>query len=263
MEQTAHLSQSKVDNLLQLAELLTVEEVAAYLRVAPNTVYRWCRSGRLTGIKIGKEWRISRQHLDQFLADRVSAVPQRSVDSMLVEELRPPEHIMVMSDDPVGIYDFQIRFLKSGLEAGHRLFIGLWWQDRETFRQRFDAVGLYFEDLVASDRLAIGDLAEAYRKGGPRGVIDIWVNEALATNGQILWGTGSHRLSDWQNNQDALIVFETELHRSFQDLPVVALCPCVLDHVDQPGFETLMRLMPHHSSALFPGPASPILMKVT
>ncbi len=246
---------------MNFAELLTVEEVAAYLRVAPNTVYRWCRSGKLTGIKIGKEWRIAQTDLDSFLANRAMSIPQRPLESLLLQELNPPEHILVMSNSREDTYDLQVRFLQTGYDAGYSLFIGLWWQSEAVFREKLIAAGLPFDELMANGRLATADFTQAYAAGGPTAVIDIWARHAQAA-GQKLWGTGSHCLSDWQGNQDALIVFETELHKAFHNLPVVALCPCVLDQVDQPGFEALLRLVPHHSSAIFAGSQDPVLMKV-
>lgn len=247
---------------MTLAELYTVEEVAAYLRVAPNSVYRWCRSGKLGGNKIGKEWRISQTALDAFLSDGPVGLPQRPIEELLLQELTPPEHILVMSHHPEEIYDLQVKFLTIGYEAGYPLFIGLWWQSREIFREKLMAAGVPFDELIADGRLATADFTKAYAEGGPGAVISIWKQHAIAAADQRLWGTGSHTLTDWQGNQDALITFETELHRAFHDLPVVALCPCVLDHVDQSGFEALMRLVPHHSSALFPGNEDPVLMKV-
>lgn len=247
---------------MSLAELLTAEEVATYLRVAPNTVYRWLRSGKLAGIKIGKEWRISRLELDAFLTNRAVSAPHRTLEALLLQELTPPEHIMVMSNDPEEIYDLQAKFLRVGFEAGYPLFIGLWWQSPLVFRDKLIEAGLPYDELLANGRLTTRDFTEAYAEGGAEKVIDIWVAQAQAAAGQKLWGTGSHCLSDWQGNQDALIDFETNLHKAFHDLPVVALCPCVLDQVDPPGFEALMRLMEHHSSALFPTDENPVLMKV-
>jgi predicted site-specific integrase-resolvase len=31
------------------------------------TIYRWCREGRLSCLKIGKSWRIRREALEDFL----------------------------------------------------------------------------------------------------------------------------------------------------------------------------------------------------
>jgi excisionase family DNA binding protein len=48
-------------------ELIDSEEVAEYLGVKQSTVQRWCHSGHLRGLKIGKAWRIRRDALKDFL----------------------------------------------------------------------------------------------------------------------------------------------------------------------------------------------------
>jgi excisionase family DNA binding protein len=47
-------------------EVLTVGEVARYLRVHPMTVQRWCRTGELPAAKIGRAYRIKRGDLDRW-----------------------------------------------------------------------------------------------------------------------------------------------------------------------------------------------------
>jgi len=44
-------------------ELMTVKEVAAYLRVSRVTVWRWCQQGVLPAFRIGRDWRIRREEL--------------------------------------------------------------------------------------------------------------------------------------------------------------------------------------------------------
>ena len=48
-------------------ELFDTDEVADYLGVERVTVQRWCRSGYLRGIKIGRAWRVRRDVLEDFL----------------------------------------------------------------------------------------------------------------------------------------------------------------------------------------------------
>jgi excisionase family DNA binding protein len=50
-------------------DLLTVREVATYLRKSPSTVYRLTREGRLPAKKVGGTWRFSRKSLDEWLRD--------------------------------------------------------------------------------------------------------------------------------------------------------------------------------------------------
>lgn len=49
------------------SEILTVDEVAVYLRVSRATVCRWCGTGKLPAFKIGKGWRVERSELDEFI----------------------------------------------------------------------------------------------------------------------------------------------------------------------------------------------------
>jgi len=49
-------------------DVLTVDEVARYLRVHPMTVQRWCRTGDLPAAKIGRAYRIKKAELDQWWA---------------------------------------------------------------------------------------------------------------------------------------------------------------------------------------------------
>ncbi|QBD80465.1 DNA-binding protein [Ktedonosporobacter rubrisoli] len=54
----------------QREEPLTVEEVAAEIRVHPDTVRSWIRSGELVAVDIGRGYRIYRSDLNDFLERR-------------------------------------------------------------------------------------------------------------------------------------------------------------------------------------------------
>jgi excisionase family DNA binding protein len=48
-------------------EYLTIDEAAEKVKVKPDTVRDWLRSGRLKGYKAGRLWRIRPQDLETFL----------------------------------------------------------------------------------------------------------------------------------------------------------------------------------------------------
>lgn len=50
----------------QSPDVLTVDEVAEYLRVHGETVRRWCRSGELKAAKVGRTYRIRAADLDTW-----------------------------------------------------------------------------------------------------------------------------------------------------------------------------------------------------
>lgn len=44
-------------------DVLTVEEVAKYLRIHPYTVRRLVRMGKLPGFKVGGQWRFKKEQI--------------------------------------------------------------------------------------------------------------------------------------------------------------------------------------------------------
>ena len=52
-------------------EILTLEEVALYLRLKPQTIYKWAQEKRIPAVKLGKEWRFRRSILDRWLNEQI------------------------------------------------------------------------------------------------------------------------------------------------------------------------------------------------
>ena len=47
-------------------EILTVREVAEYLKLSRTTIWRWCHEGKLQAFKVGRSWRIHRSELERI-----------------------------------------------------------------------------------------------------------------------------------------------------------------------------------------------------
>ncbi len=58
----------------QSDEILTIDEVAAYLKAGKRTVYRLAASGRIPAFRLGGAWRFRRGELDQWIARRIGSV---------------------------------------------------------------------------------------------------------------------------------------------------------------------------------------------
>jgi len=52
-------------------EILTLEEVAHYLRLKPQTIYKWAQEKRIPAAKLGKEWRFRRSVIDRWLDEQM------------------------------------------------------------------------------------------------------------------------------------------------------------------------------------------------
>ncbi|HUA33449.1 MAG TPA: helix-turn-helix domain-containing protein [Candidatus Binataceae bacterium] len=48
------------------AKVLTVNELAEYLRVHRSTIYRLLKKGQLPGFKIGSDWRFNVEVIDEW-----------------------------------------------------------------------------------------------------------------------------------------------------------------------------------------------------
>ena len=50
---------------------MTLEEVAAYLRLKPQTIYTWAQEKRIPAAKLGKEWRFKRSIIDTWFEQHI------------------------------------------------------------------------------------------------------------------------------------------------------------------------------------------------
>jgi len=59
-------------------EMLTIEELAAYLKLKPQTIYKWAQAGKVPGAKFGKEWRFRRSSIEKWIDSRIAESPPGS-----------------------------------------------------------------------------------------------------------------------------------------------------------------------------------------
>jgi excisionase family DNA binding protein len=52
-------------------KIMTLEEVAEYLRVKPQTIYTWAQEKKIPAAKLGKEWRFKKSMIDKWFNDSI------------------------------------------------------------------------------------------------------------------------------------------------------------------------------------------------
>ena len=52
-------------------DVMTLEEVAAYLRLKPQTIYTWAQEKRIPAAKLGKEWRFRKSIIDEWFLQHI------------------------------------------------------------------------------------------------------------------------------------------------------------------------------------------------
>jgi excisionase family DNA binding protein len=62
-------------------EMLTIDDLAAYLKLKPQTIYRWAQSGKLPGAKFGKEWRFRRSTIERWIDEQMGSAEGNSEEA--------------------------------------------------------------------------------------------------------------------------------------------------------------------------------------
>jgi PTS system nitrogen regulatory IIA component len=54
-----------------MEEIMTLEEVAKYLKMQPQTIYTWAQTGKIPAAKIGKEWRFRKDIIEEWFKQHI------------------------------------------------------------------------------------------------------------------------------------------------------------------------------------------------
>jgi len=79
-------------------DILTIDEVAKYLRVSERTVYDWAQRGEIPSGKIGTVWRFKKSELEKWVNDRLSVnklIPQGG--NIHLETIVSPDRIIFLN----------------------------------------------------------------------------------------------------------------------------------------------------------------------
>ena len=79
-------------------DILTIEEVAKYLRVSERTVYDWAQKGEIPSGKIGTVWRFKKAEIEKWVNDRLSMnrmTPQSA--TIQIQNIVSPDRILFLN----------------------------------------------------------------------------------------------------------------------------------------------------------------------
>lgn len=79
-------------------EILTIEEVAQFLKMKPQTIYKWAQEGQIPGTKLGKEWRFRKRTLDEWI-DSSIALSKGGFDLLLKSSILAHQQSSLKGDE--------------------------------------------------------------------------------------------------------------------------------------------------------------------
>lgn len=80
-------------------DILTIEEVAKYLRVSERTVYDWAQKGEIPAGKIGTVWRFKKDEIEKWVNERLtnSSKNPHSGTLVQVQNILSPDRIVLLN----------------------------------------------------------------------------------------------------------------------------------------------------------------------
>jgi PTS system nitrogen regulatory IIA component len=80
-------------------EIMTVEEVAEYLRVSERTVYEWAQKGEIPAGKLGTSWRFKRGEIERWVDQRLTRKhPVASVHPFEIRDILDPDRVVIVDE---------------------------------------------------------------------------------------------------------------------------------------------------------------------
>ena len=80
-------------------DILTIEEVAKYLRVSDRTVYDWAQKGEIPAGKIGTVWRFKKSEVEKWVNERLSSSSntKKTDDAVQVKNILSPVRVVFIT----------------------------------------------------------------------------------------------------------------------------------------------------------------------
>jgi len=80
-----------------MKDIMTLEELAAYLRVSERTVYDWANKGEIPGGKIGTSWRFKREDIENWVNQKLSPRIQPGIaGAPSLSAILKPERVVLL-----------------------------------------------------------------------------------------------------------------------------------------------------------------------
>jgi len=80
-------------------DILTIDEVAKYLRVSERTVYDWAQKGEIPSGKIGTVWRFKKSEIEKWVNDRLSSGTKSPLNGnkLQIKNILSPDRIVFLN----------------------------------------------------------------------------------------------------------------------------------------------------------------------
>jgi excisionase family DNA binding protein len=224
-------------------ELLGAGDLARLMGVKETTVWRWCREGRLSCLKVGKHWRIRREALEAFLEQ--SERPTTLV-GQLSSFLQVPDNVLVIAQNLDILHRLDAAFFRVGEARGGLLvkFYGGEVHSGEELRGDFEKNGLEVRRLEREGRFFMRPEEEPL--DGREELIERFLQEKVG-EGRTVWAS-----FDWalQVDLDTALDQQERLSEIVDTRQLVVKTAAIEEVIDEWSSAELRRAQSSHSATI-------------
>jgi excisionase family DNA binding protein len=225
-------------------ELLAATDVAGMIGVKETTVYKWCKEGKLSCLKVGKHWRIRREALEDFL--KRSERP-RTLVGQLDSFLRVPDNVLAIAQNIEILHRLDAAFFQVGEARGGLLvkFYAGEEHSEEELLSEFEGNSLEASRLRREGRLLMRSEEEPL--GGSRGEQLGRLIEEEGGEGRSVWAS-----FDWVRPVELQTALEQQkrLSELIDASQLVVKTAAIEEAIDQWSASQLRRVQSTHSAII-------------
>lgn len=245
-------------NINNEEQLLRVEDVSKILKISQRTIYRWLKSGKISGKKIGRAWYINPNIATELTED----IATKEGERILTPLLNAGEHLIVLASERTAVIGMMAKLIEIGLKHDFNLFAGCWPFKPDELRALLRTLDLPTSSLESEGTLNILDFNKIFKKSGSDGILDKWYELVeISKNNKPLLAIGAPSLDCWESNLDGLIKFEHSLNKAWQESCSVSVCIYpLLDFVPN-NLRRLGTLIENHTGVLIGSDSELVLLR--
>ena len=86
----------RVNHMEHQHEILTLEEVADYLRVSERTVYDWAQKAEIPCGKLGTSWRFRRSDIERWVEEKLGRKAGPEAAPIVLRDILPVDRVLVL-----------------------------------------------------------------------------------------------------------------------------------------------------------------------
>ena len=226
-------------------QLLAAADVAEMIGVKETTVYRWCSEGKLPCLKIGKNWRIRRGVLEDFL--KQSERP-RTLVGRLDSFLRVPDSVLAIAQNIDILHRLDAAFFRVGEARGGQLvkfYAGEEYSEEELLLD-FEENGLQAGRLKREGRLLMRAEEEPLR-GSRWRQLGRLIEEKGGVEGRTVWAS-----FDWVKpvQLETALEQQRQLSELVDASRLVVKTAAIEEAIDEWRASQLRRVQSRHSAII-------------